>query len=108
MTTLQLKHVPALTDSLADCAVCFTQIGVLLWQDGRPFVQECPACGALIKASRETAGEFTDVETQFAGWQEWQLKDALKNTLVVHTTNTQDEDSLSDEDVLRAMFGDEA
>lgn len=49
---VRLRHVAAVEDELAECMACGTQIGVLLWQDGRSFLQECPACGAVLRAEK--------------------------------------------------------
>lgn len=57
-----LRHTPRIEDALTDSPCCATQVGVLLWQDGSPFLQECLACGAIIRAWRDSAG---DVQTEY-------------------------------------------
>jgi hypothetical protein len=48
----KFRHVAEVDDALTDCMACGTQIGVLLWCSGDPFIQVCPACGVLITATR--------------------------------------------------------
>lgn len=141
MTRIVTEHVADMETSLADCASCGAQIGVLLWHDGRAFIQECPGCGAVIKAQRVDGGVETGVEVLH--WQLQELKEGAETVLhgkawcprchqriatgagvcdvcagelarieadnvASGAYNTQDEDdTLTDEDVLRAMFGDE-
>lgn len=52
-----LRYVAEVKDALTDCDACATQIGVLLWVDGRPFVQTCPACGAVLRAWQNAEGD---------------------------------------------------
>ena len=57
-----LRHTPRVYDELADCLACGTQVGVFIWENGRKFTQECPACGALLEAWRNSdGGAETDV-----------------------------------------------
>ncbi len=82
MLSTKLKHVAAIEDSLADCMSCGAQVGVLLWQHGRPFAQECPSCGAVISAQRIDG----NVETEVKVWW-WQLQELQQGAdVVLHTT----------------------
>ena len=82
MTHIATEYVADMESSLADCASCGVQIGVLLWQNGRPFVQECPACGAVIKAQRVDGG----VETEAVDV----LDELLQNAFIARLTGTQE------------------